>query len=366
MSIYIGMMSGTSLDGVDAVAVHFGSDGRLRVLGSSSLSFPEELRQQLLSLCFSGPDEIDRSQLASNQLARVYADACSSLLENLKLTPSQITAIGAHGQTVRHNPQKGATTQLINGALLAELTRIDTVIDFRNRDIAAGGQGAPLVSAFHYSVFASDIPRAIVNIGGISNVTFLGKRGEPEKTFGFDCGPGNMLLDAWIKEKLGKSFDKDAQWAKEGCLNQKWLEFLYQSEPYFFQAYPKSTGRELFNLDWLKVRLSEALKPEEVQHTLTALTALAIAKDIQKYQPQTQEIFVCGGGARNPLLMEYLQRFLLGKLVSTTDAAGLSTQDVEGAAFAWLAKQFMERLPGNLPAVTGAAGPRVLGALYPK
>ena len=364
MSIYIGMMSGTSLDGVDAVAVRFESNTGLEVLGSKSMNLSEELRALLLSLCFSGPDEINRSQIAGNQLAQIYAETCHALLKDLGLSASHITAIGAHGQTVRHNPQNGATTQLINGALLAELTQIDTIIDFRNRDIAAGGQGAPLVPAFHASVFASDEPRTVVNFGGIANVTFLGRRGEADKTFGFDCGPANILLDAWVKENLGLTYDKDAQWARTGVLDKDWLSYLYSSEPYFSQSCPKSTGRELFNSEWLNKHLPTRMKPEDVQHTLT-LSALAVAKDIEKYQPETKEVFTCGGGARNPLLMEYLQKYLPGKIVQPTDILGLSTQDVEGAAFAWLAKQFVERLPGNLPSVTGAKGPRILGALYP-
>lgn len=365
MSIYIGMMSGTSLDGVDAVAVQFESKIGLKVLGSKSMNLSEELRALLLSLCFTGPDEINRSQIAGNQLAQIYAETCHALLKDLGLSAPHITAIGAHGQTVRHNPQNGATTQLLNGALLAELTQIDTIIDFRNRDIAAGGQGAPLVPAFHASVFASDEPRAIVNFGGIANVTFLGRSGEADKTFGFDCGPANILLDAWVKENLGLTYDKDAKWARTGVLDEDWLSYLYSSEPYFSQSCPKSTGRELFNLDWLNKHLPPGMKPEDVQHTLTALSAIAVAKDIEKYQPETKEVFTCGGGARNPLLMEYLQKYLPGKTVQPTDILGLTTQDVEGAAFAWLAKQFVERLPGNLPSVTGAKGPRILGALYP-
>ena len=365
MSLYFGMMSGSSLDGVDAVAVRFESNTGLEVLGSKSMNLSEELRALLLSLCFSGPDEINRSQIAGNQLAQIYAETCHALLKDLGLSASHITAIGAHGQTVRHNPQNGATTQLINGALLAELTQIDTIIDFRNRDIAAGGQGAPLVPAFHASVFASDEPRTVVNFGGIANVTFLGRRGEADKTFGFDCGPANILLDAWVKENLGLTYDKDAQWARTGVLDKDWLSYLYSSEPYFSQSCPKSTGRELFNSEWLNKHLPTRMKPEDVQHTLTALSALAVAKDIEKYQPETKEVFTCGGGARNPLLMEYLQKYLPGKIVQPTDILGLSTQDVEGAAFAWLAKQFVERLPGNLPSVTGAKGPRILGALYP-
>lgn len=365
MSIYIGMMSGTSLDGVDAVAVQFESNAGLKVLGSKSMSLSGKLRELLLSLCFSGPDEINRSQIAANQLAQLYAETCLALLKDLGLSASHITAIGAHGQTVRHNPQNGATTQLINGALLAELTQIDTIIDFRNRDIAAGGQGAPLVPAFHASVFASDEPRAVVNFGGIANVTFLGRSGEADKTFGFDCGPANILLDAWVKKNLGFTYDKDAKWARTGVLDEDWLTYLYGSEPYFSQSCPKSTGRELFNLEWLNKHLPAGMKPADVQHTLTALSALAVAKDIEKYQPETKEVFTCGGGARNPLLMEYLQKYLPGKTVQPTDILGLTTQDVEGAAFAWLAKQFVERLPGNLPSVTGAKGPRILGALYP-
>ena len=308
------------------------------------------------------PDEYKQIFTELEAVAKVQSIKSSNAIEGIVTSDERIAAIvNQNSAPLNHNEAEIAGYR----DALNEIHLGFEHIDFRNRDIAAGGQGAPLVPAFHASVFASDEPRAIVNFGGIANVTFLGRREDQEKTFGFDCGPANILLDAWVKDNLGLTYDKDAKWARAGVLNEDWLSCLYSSEPYFSQSCPKSTGRELFNLEWLNKHLRAGMKPEDVQHTLTALSALAVAKDIEKYQPETQEVFTCGGGAKNPLLMEYLQKYLPGKIVQPTDILGLGTQDVEGAAFAWLAKQFVERLPGNLPAVTGAKGKRILGALYP-
>lgn len=364
MTVYFGAMSGTSLDGVDIVAVDFYEE-KPRVIGIESEELPKKLRNELLDLCSPGFDEINRSQKAANELSELYALVANNLMSKLKLAPKDVRAIGAHGQTIRHNPQFGATTQLINGSLLAELTEVDVITDFRHRDMAAGGEGAPLVPAFHYSVFSSPEPRAIVNIGGISNVTYIGGAGKSEETFGFDCGPGNMLMDAWIMKHFGERYDKDGRWAASGKINQVLLTELFEKEPYFRRVPPKSTGRELFNLDWLESKSIQKVPKADVQRTLLELTVCSIKKSILDFCPSVKEIFVCGGGALNPLLMQTLKNAFRDIKVGSTDMLGIETQSVEGAAFAWLAKQFIEHRPGNLPAVTGAKGFRVLGCLYP-
>ena len=360
--IYVGMMSGTSLDGVDAVAAVF-NNGEYQQLARTSEPYSALLKSSLLSLCASGDDEINRMQVSSNEIAKIYAKTFRKLLYEHGLEPSNIRAIGAHGQTVRHNPQFGSSTQLLNGALLAELTGVDVIMDFRSRDLAAGGQGAPLVPAFHQAVFSSSATRAIINIGGISNITVLPPKGSSKEVIGFDCGPGNMLLDAWISENIGYSYDKNGDWARLGEVSD---ELLYQlkSDPIFSKEPPKSTGRELFNPPWLKnfIKTESAV---DVQRTLLALTVEAITDAINHFCPETEEIYICGGGSKNKFLMEELTRLNAPRKVSTTSELGLDTQDVEAAAFAWLAKRFVGGKSGNLPSVTGAQGYRVLGCLYP-
>ncbi len=360
--IFIGLMSGTSLDGVDAVAAAF-TDGKYHYIARSFEPYSQELRRNILSLCFPGNDEISRMQLVGNDIAKIYAKAVKTLLMDSGLNPEDVVALGAHGQTIRHSPDVGVSTQIINSALLAELTGIDVVCDFRSRDLAAGGQGAPLVPAFHADVFSSGVPRAIVNIGGISNITVIDP-GLGGSVLGFDCGPGNVLLDYWIQHKKAIDFDCNGDWARQGKIDVELLN-RFLEEPFFGLHPPKSTGRELFNPRWLNSKLSEETSDEDVQRTLLELTVLGISRAINQFAPSTEEIYLCGGGARNAFLVSELQNKNPDKVVDLTDAIGIDTQDVEGAAFAWLAWRFVRGLPGNKPSVTGARGERVLGCLYP-
>jgi anhydro-N-acetylmuramic acid kinase len=360
-SHYIGLMSGTSLDGIDAVlAVARGKS--LRLEAALHRPFSPRLRKQLLALQAPGPDELHRAAIAANQVTRAYATAVRSLLSRARLSASSIAAIGCHGQTVRHQPGAGYTAQLVSGALLAELTGIDVVCDFRSRDIAAGGEGAPLVPAFHSAVFrAPSHGRAVVNIGGIANLTSLPSRGP---VTGFDCGPGNGLLDAWIDARRRRRYDRGGAWAAQGRVLPRLLEKLL-ADPYFRRRPPKSTGRETFNLSWLRRRLAPNLRGEDVQATLLELTACTIARAVRNYCADAAEVLVCGGGARNCALVARIATLLPGRRVVLTDDAGIAAQHVEALAFAWLARQCLKRKPGNLPSVTGARGPRVLGAIYP-
>ena len=379
MTLYIGLMSGTSLDGVDGVLVDFSADARsgLHVVTDAHVAMPPSLGAELLALNTSGPDELQRAALAANALARLQAEVVAHLLIKADLGPEQVRAVGSHGQTVRHRPGEfdgtGFTTQLNNGALLAEACGIDVVCDFRSRDVAAGGQGAPLVPAFHRDVFASVMPRAILNIGGIANLTLLPSTAESAPTDGatlggFDTGPGNALMDHWCRLHTDAPYDDDGRWAASGKIDGMLLVEL-MADAYFRKSPPKSTGRDLFNADWLAQALARAggtRAPADVQATLLELTARSAIDALRAAAPGTRELLVCGGGARNGALMARLAVLWPGLAVATTDSAGLPAQQVEAAAFAWLAKQFCERLPGNHPKVTGAAGLRVLGALYPR
>ena len=360
--IYVGMMSGTSMDGVDAVACVFNEKG-CQFIARSFEPYSNMLRESLLSLCQSGPDEVFRMQNGANEIAKIYAKAFNKLLTDSGLNYKNIRAIGAHGQTIRHNPQIGASTQLINGALLAELTKTDVITDFRSRDLAAGGEGAPLVPAFHKWVLSGDVPRGILNIGGISNLTVLPERGIDEEVLGFDCGPGNVLMDAWIEKVNHVRYDQDAVWARSGKVIPHLLETLKQ-EKFFSQVPPKSTGRELFNLPWLEARLNGE-KPEDVQRTLVSFTAETVTDAIRNFAPHIKELRVCGGGAKNPLMISELALLNPDLLVTTTADLGVDPQDMEGLAFAWLAYRFDRRETGNLPSATGASGSRILGCLYP-
>ena len=360
--IYVGMMSGTSMDGVDAVACVFNEKG-CQFIARSFEPYSDMLRESLLSLCRSGPDEVVRMQNGANEIAKIYAKAFNKLLTDSGLNYKNIRAIGAHGQTIRHNPQIGASTQLINGALLAELTTTDVITAFRSRDLAAGGEGAPLVPAFHKWVLSGDVPRGILNIGGISNLTILPERGSEDEVLGFDCGPGNVLMDAWIEKVNHVRYDRDAMWARSGKVIPQLLESLKQ-EKFFSQVPPKSTGRELFNLPWLEARLNGE-KPEDVQRTLVSFTAETVTDAIRNFAPHIKELRVCGGGAKNPLMISELALLNPDLLVTTTADLGVDPQDVEGLAFAWLAYRFDRRETGNLPSATGASGSRILGCLYP-
>jgi anhydro-N-acetylmuramic acid kinase len=388
--VYFGLMSGTSMDGVDGIAVEFTAGQPPRVLADAFVGFAEGLRDALFALQQPGENEIEREALAASALAARYAVCCHELLRSANVAPTHVRAIGVHGQTVRHRPEKGYTRQINNPALLAEMTHIDVVADFRSRDVAAGGQGAPLVPAFHAQVFgAEDETRVVCNLGGISNITVLpptrahiaerGRRheqGQPiagaEAVRGFDCGPANVLLDEWAQRHLGAPYDKAGRFAAGGTVDQPLLNALLD-EPFFEQPPPKSTGRDLFNREWLDAKLSAfgALDPADVQATLAALTAISIAREIERHAPGCRAVYVCGGGARNPYLLQALERALdqsgvSGVPVMTTEALGVPPHHVEALAFAWLAMRCVERTAGNLPAVTGAAGERVLGAIYPR
>ena len=354
---YIGLMSGTSVDGVDAVVADF-SDDNVRTLGHVHAPFAPALRAQLQALMQSGLDEIERAGDASVALAQAYADAVAQLLAKTNLAAKDIAAIGAHGQTIRHRPERGFTTQLNAPAHLAELTNIAVVADFRSRDVAAGGQGAPLVPAFHAAVFRGDAPRAVVNVGGIANVTLLPAKGSSEPVRGFDTGPGNTLLDAWCERHTGRAFDASGAWGASGHADTALLTLLL-ADPYFAQAAPKSTGRERFNAQWLDAALASfgrTVAPADVQATLTALTAKTINDALVAHG--VTSCFVCGGGVFNgPLL-----RALRG--AQSTAALGVDPMQVEALAFAWLARQCFMSAPGNVPEVTGARGGRILGAVY--
>jgi anhydro-N-acetylmuramic acid kinase len=364
-ALYIGVMSGTSLDGVDAVLADF-SNG-IRVLGHLALPFEPSLRHAFLQLNQSGPDELHRAALAANSLAKVYAQAVRQLLIDTGVAATNVAAMGAHGQTVRHQPRQhdgiGYSLQVNNPSLLAELTAIRVVADFRSRDVAAGGQGAPLVPAFHQHLFAEPGRTvAVLNIGGISNLSLLA----PQRVSGFDCGAGNVLLDYWCQRHTGQAYDKDGAWAATGRCHQALLA-RFLSEPFLHQPPPKSTGRDLFHADWLNLHLDEFkdVLPVDVQATLTAFTAQVCINDLRRHAPEATRLLVCGGGAYNQHLMRLLQQGLPALTVSTTEAAGLPPLQVEATAFAWLAQQTCMNLPGNLAAVTGAHGPRVLGGIYP-
>lgn len=359
---YIGIMSGTSLDGFDICLADI--EQQCALIASHYVAMPAELKQSLLSLCSSGPDEINRAALAEQKWARLAAEGVIQLLADTNTPVKNIRAIGSHGQTIRHEPTQHYTVQIGSPALLAELTGICVVSDFRQRDIAAGGQGAPLVPAFHEMLFQQyDKPSAILNIGGFSNVTLLA---EQQDTHGFDCGPGNVLMDAWIQHIKNIAFDKDGAWAASGTVNKTLLEDMLL-EPFFATTGPKSTGRELFNLTWLLSLLARYsnIAEQDVQATLCEFTAQTIAESVLLAQADTQAVWVCGGGAHNQDLLNRLARMMPNCTVASTDSIGVSADWIEALAFAWLAHCCLESIASNRPAVTGANGLRILGAIYP-
>ena len=372
---FIGLMSGTSLDGVDGVLARLTPQGAIQVQAHGFTGFAADFRSQLLELNHSGPDELHRAALAGNQIARHYAQVVQTLLTQTGLTAADIEAIGAHGQTVRHRPLEfdghatqaavGYTLQLINPSLLAELTGIDVVADFRSRDLAAGGQGAPLVPAFHQGVFGQpNACAAVLNVGGISNLSVLQADGG---VLGWDCGPGNALMDHWCQLHTGAAFDRDGDWAASGSVNAPLLNAL-MAEDFLHKAPPKSTGRDLFNPHWLAQRLTQlpSLPAVDVQATLTEFTAWACARDVLRFASEASSLTVCGGGALNGHLMRRMSQHLPGVQVRSSDTLGLPPLQVEAAAFAWLAFKTMRRETASLPSVTGARGARVLGAIYPR
>ncbi|MGH1400587.1 MAG: anhydro-N-acetylmuramic acid kinase [Acinetobacter tandoii] len=371
-AIYIGVMTGTSMDGVDIVAASFDP---LQLHATLTLAFDPDLRNELMALTLPNDNEIDRMGKADVALAKMIGEGINTLIEQHQLDRSQIKAIGSHGQTIRHRPEHGFTLQIGDPNIITEITQIPVVSDFRRRDMAAGGQGAPLVPAFHQALFQHEsIHRVILNLGGIANVSLL-PAGAPEQVSGFDTGPANILMDAWCHRYTGQPYDENGNWAAYGQPIRSLLERL-QSHDFFAKEPPKSTGREDFNLDWLDDQIMDWRNdelaydeledtPENIQATLLKLTTRAIKKAIYRSGMDTGEVYVCGGGAYNSQLLEQL-RWRLRKhqwTVQSTADLGLSPTWVEATAFAWLAMRFVEHLSGNLPAVTGADGYRILGSI---
>lgn len=361
---YIGVMSGTSLDGVDVVLAAI-DDKMVAQQASLTWPMPIALKEAVLSICQGQPLTLSQLGQLDTRLGKLFAEAVLALMAQEQLSAKDIVAIGCHGQTIWHEPTGDAphTLQIGDNNQIAALTGVTVVGDFRRRDIALGGQGAPLVPAFHHALLAHPIERRIVlNIGGIANISLL----FPDKPVrGYDTGPGNMLMDAWIWRQLGKPYDKDAQWASGGKVVLPLLQNML-SDPYFAAPAPKSTGREYFNYGWLERQLAifPALDPRDVETTLVELTAVTISEQVLLCGG-CERLLVCGGGIRNPLLMARLSALLPGTEVTTTDEAGISGDDMEALAFAWLAWRTLAGLPGNLPSVTGASQASVLGAIYP-
>ncbi|MFV8819767.1 anhydro-N-acetylmuramic acid kinase [Haliea sp. E17] len=367
--LFIGLLSGTSVDAIDCALVEI--DHRVQLLHSREYPIPEAIREEIAAISHSGDREIERMGILDRQLGQLLGTAANQLIAAAGVTAPEVTAIGSHGQTIRHRPASGGhapetsfTLQIGDPNSIAELTGITTVADFRRRDMAAGGEGAPLAPAFHAHAFAApDTRRAIVNIGGIANISLLdGAR----LIAGFDSGPGNTLMDHWIARHRGQHFDRDGQWAASGRVDPGLLRVLLQ-HPYLQRSGPRSTGKEAFNLAWLDAILgaSPATAAQDVQATLCEFTAASIAAPILQAAVPVDEIYICGGGAHNRDLMGRLARLLAPRAVGDTDALGIHPDWVEAAAFAWLAQRRLGGLPGNAPIVTGAKGERVLGAIYP-
>lgn len=363
--LYIGVMSGTSMDGVDTALVSI-EDTRITLLAHDEFPMPEDIKARLLEVCIGQKTDLIAIGELDHQLGHLFADAVLQLLDKSGTPASSVTAIGNHGQTVFHQPTGDSpfTMQLGDANIIAAKTQIQTVADFRRKDMALGGQGAPLVPAFHHTIFhPQDSSVVVLNIGGISNISVL-RPNHP--TLGYDTGPGNMLMDAWVDKHTGEKFDRDALFALTGQLNQAFLEQLL-SESYLSQIPPKSTGRELFNLPWLEQQLTEFkdLAAEDVQHTLCEYTALTIANEVEAYRLGNQPaLYVCGGGTRNPLLMKRLAELLPSWDVDSTTSKGVDADYMEAMAFAWLAQRHVHQLPSNLPEVTGASRAASLGVLY--
>ena len=364
---YIGLMSGTSVDAIDAVLATIDSPQHFDLLATHSHRIPRETRQRIQTLMRPGGDELERAGSLDVELGRLFAEAANSVCAVAGLRAQDIRAIGSHGQTLRHSPQADHphTLQIGNASVIAEATGITTVADFRARDLAAGGQGAPLVSAFHQWRFQkAGTHRAIVNIGGIANVTYL--PADPcQPVIGYDTGPGNTLLDAWMEKHQGQTFDRDGHWASGGKPSSELLVALL-GDPYFARPAPKSTGRDYFHLDWLERHLHAPglhLTPQDVQASLVELSARSLALALLRLSG-LDEIYLCGGGVHNTALTSALKAHV-GKLpLLTTENLGLAPDWVEASAFAWLAHRTLEALPGNLPSVTGATRAVILGGIY--
>ena len=372
-TLYLGLISGTSADGIDAALVRFDNDdpqARCELVHGRTFAWDAALRARLVALGQGAElHALDELGTLDMRIAEAFADAALSLSRELGIAPAQVRALGSHGQTVRHRPH-GAngdgrfpfTLQLGDGNVIAERTGIATVADFRRRDVAAGGQGAPLLPALHAALLsAPGEDRAVLNLGGIANLTLLPKQGEVR---GFDTGPANALLDAWCARHTGKAFDANGDFAASGTIDDALLARLL-AEPWFALPPPKSTGREQFHLDWLASKLAGDETPADVQASLLELSAATVADALRTAQPATRRLLVCGGGVHNPRLLERVAAHLPGVAVESTAAHGVDPDYVEAMGFAWLARQTLLGRPGNLPAVTGARGARVLGAIYP-
>ncbi len=364
---YIGLMSGTSLDGVDAVLVNF-NQSVPELVASHSHPIPIDLQNELF--IFTQPNWTGRVAdigVFHQKLGKLFANASQSLIKKSGIKSCDIYAIGSHGQTIWHQPdgEFPFSLQLGDANSISETTGITTVADFRSRDIVAGGQGAPLVPAFHREVLSHlKKNRIILNIGGIANISYLPSKTSNRAVMGFDTGPGNGLIDAWIHSHKSARFDKNGDWARSGEIKSTLLNKLLEA-PYFSLVAPKSTGKESFNLAWLKSVLKDDLnnnKPEDIQATLTDLTAKTVADQIDK---TCDELFICGGGIHNQFLIERLQFHAPNIPIESTQTLGIAPDWMEAIAFAWLAKQTIEGKAGNLPSATGAKGPRILGAIYP-
>lgn len=367
---YMGLMSGTSLDGIDAALVAITHSAPPRLVATHAEPMPEALHSALLTLCNAEQVNFAQLALAENAFCHLQAQAINTLLAQQGLSPSQISAIGSHGQTIEHAPDGHSggpayTLQLDNPSLLVELTGCTVVADFRRRDLAAGGQAAPLAPAFHQALFGRQtVEQLILNLGGIANVTWLPRHAE-QPALGFDTGPANVLLDAWFAKHYPGRFDQNGSWAKSGQVDSALLARCL-NEPYFRQPPPRSTGRELFHLTWLKQHLTGTESPEDVQATLAELTAISVAEGIKHLLPDNQPatLITCGGGAHNAYLMARLAHYLPNATFTSPSAYGWPEDWIEAGAFAWLAHQRLHHLPGNLPSVTGASGLRVLGGIY--
>jgi len=366
--LYVGLMSGTSMDALDAVLVRF-TDTLPSLVANYSCSIPESLRQRLRDVCRFRHDHLDECARLDGDFGRFQASVVTQLLQVSETPPEAICAIGSHGQTVRHLPDANPpySIQIGDPALLAVTTGIDVVADFRRQDIAAGGQGAPLVPAFHAAFWrTSNENRVLLNLGGISNITILPK--DPAKAVtGLDCGPANTLLDNWIRKNLGLLLDEGGRWAAGGHILDGLLKQM-MSDPYFERPLPKSTGTEYFNLDWLDAQLrtcaSRDAHPADIQATICALTVESVARAIEQFAPETRTVYVCGGGALNDHLIEVLRSRMKPTRLETTSVLGLDPHWVEATAFAWLARENLQGRPGNLPSVTGASKALILGGLY--
>jgi len=365
--IYIGIMSGTSLDGLDIAAISINpSNNRTRFIAAQGFELPSLLRSNILSLTQAGNNEIEKLGRLDVALGHLFADSVNNFIAEHNLPRALIHGIGSHGQTIRHRPEAGFTLQIGDANIIAEKTAVTTVADFRRRDMACEGQGAPLVPAFHDDIFReTGKDRVIINIGGMSNITILSESKLP-KLLGFDTGPGNVLLDAWIQKNKGVEYDKDGQWAASGTCQPNLLNAMMGCE-FFHTAPPKSTGREDFNIEWLDNILTRYnhVNDADVQATLLELTALTITKEVERIALTTPELYVCGGGARNQTLMQRLQALNPDSELATTHTLGLHPDWVEASAFAWLAYRTLTNQSGNSPAVTGAKKSTILGAIYP-